>query len=122
MLIGVLGWRRLRSMTWWFAASAVFLALYVAAASYNSSLTEAITILWWNDYLRLGGIVTLALIILAACGLVTLSDTIATAARRRIPALDRTPRRRLFGAAGLTVASAWGLLPAASTYRSMART
>jgi len=109
MLIGVLGWRRLRSMVWWFAASAVFLGLYIAAASYDSPLTEALTILWWNDYLRLGGIVSLALIILAACGLVTLTDTIGGAARRRIPALAKAPQRHLFAAAGLTVALGLGI-------------
>lgn len=110
MLIGVLGRRALRSMSWWFAAFAVFLVLYVAAASYNSALTEALTMLWWNDYQRLAGIVSLTLIVLAAGGLVTVADTIVTAARRRIPALDRAPRRRVLAAAGLTVTVGLGLV------------
>lgn len=110
MVIGVLGWRRLRSLGWWFAASAVFLALYVAAASYNSALTETLTLPWWNDYQRLAGIVSLTLIILAAGGLVTVTDAVVTAARHWIPALDRTPRRRLIPAAGLSVALALGLV------------
>ncbi|MDQ3735186.1 MAG: hypothetical protein M3400_14540 [Actinomycetota bacterium] len=110
IVVGVLGWRRLRSMAWWFAASGVFLALYVAAASYNSPLTEAVTILWWNDYLRLGAIVCLALIVLAACGLVTLVDTVIAAARRRVPQAAELGHRRLWTVTGLFVALCFGIL------------
>jgi len=109
LLIGVLGIRRLRAMWWWLAASSVFVALFVAAAAYDSPLTESLTLPWWNDRWRLAAIVTLGLAVLAAHGLVVASDTIL-ATLRRSKRGETVPARALMGAIVVTLMLAIGAL------------
>lgn len=78
LLVGLTALRRLRPLWWLLAGSAVFAALFVLSASYVHPLIPLLTRPWWNDRWRIVAVATIGAIVLAAHGVVVISD----AARR----------------------------------------
>lgn len=94
LIVGAFGIKRIRAMWWWFTVTGIFALLYVGAASYNTPLTEALTLPWWNDRYRLAAIVNLGLVPLAAHGLVILGERLVALTKTRVPHLRRLPDRQ----------------------------
>jgi hypothetical protein len=76
LLAGVVGLRRLRPLWWLLAGAAVFGGLFVLSASYVHPLIPQLTRPWWNDRWRIVAVATLGTTVLAAHGIVVLSDAV----------------------------------------------
>jgi hypothetical protein len=74
LLAGLVALHRLRPLWWLFAGSAVFAVLFVLSASYVHPLIPQLTRPWWNDRWRIIAAATIGAIVLAAHGVVVLSD------------------------------------------------
>ena len=85
-----------RQVLWYVAASTLFAALFVLAASYEGTLVTVLTRPWWNDRWRFAGLWSLATVLLAAGGLVTVRDAVVWLAERVLPALRRATEWRRF--------------------------
>jgi len=108
LLIGLTALRRLRPLWWLLAGSAVFAVLFVLSASYVNPLIPELTRPWWNDRWRIIAVATIGAIVLAANGVVVLSDAV----RRRAIGLT-APLRGGFGAGLRTVLRTSPLVPLA---------
>ncbi len=84
VLTGLLTLHRARYLWAWLAGAASALVLFVMAASSDSQLVADLTGPWWNDRWRFAALVVLGLAPLAAHGLWTAADTLASALRRRL--------------------------------------
>ncbi len=74
--VGLLGLFLLKGaskLIWWLAGGVVFAVLFVLDASSDAHWVKAATQPWWNDSWRLYAISAMALVVLAAIGLVTLA-------------------------------------------------
>lgn len=80
--IGIINLSRSRFVFPLLPGLAIHVMLFVAAAAYNTTLTEDITRPWWNDQFRFAAIVVPFFAIIAGTGLVALADVIVG----RIPA------------------------------------
>ena len=74
---GLVGYRRLGPLSWLGPAAAVFGALFVVAAAYDTPWAEAVTRPWWNDRYRLIGIAGVLVAILAGHGLAEVQRVLA---------------------------------------------
>lgn len=110
MVVGAFAIKRLRSMWWWFAATGSFIVLYVMAAAYNSPMTEALTLPWWNDRYRLAAIVNVGLVVLAAHGLMILGERLVVTVKRISPTKWRLTHRRAMAASLAFLLLALGVL------------
>lgn len=81
-VLGLVGIRALRTLSWWLLGGLVFVALYTASASYNGRLAELLTAPWWNDRWRLAALSMLPMVLLAANGMVVARDLLLKAAFR----------------------------------------
>jgi hypothetical protein len=70
---GLFGLRSASKLIWWLAGGVVFAVLFVLDASSDAHWVKAATQPWWNDSWRLYAISAMALVVLAAIGLVTLA-------------------------------------------------
>ena len=73
---GILAVRRLLPLLWWLVAGAVFAFLFILAAAVDTPWASLLTDPWWDDRWRFAAITTLALLLLAANGLVAVRDLI----------------------------------------------
>lgn len=102
VLVGLLTLRTATYMWWWLAGGAVFLALFVMAASSDSRFVQDLTRPWWNDRWRFAALVVLALAPLAAHGFAVLVETVHRASTRLLPSWPAAGLRRpLIAGAGL---------------------
>ncbi|MDP9391574.1 MAG: hypothetical protein M3P89_09365 [Actinomycetota bacterium] len=102
VLVGLLTLQTAVYLWWWLAGGAVFLALFVMAASSDSRFVQDLTRPWWNDRWRFAALVVLALAPLAAHGFHVLVETIHRASLRLQPASPAAgPRRPLIAGAVL---------------------
>ncbi len=108
VLAGLGGLARLRGLRWFVGGTAVFAALFVAAAAYDAPLVESVTLPWWNDRYRFVAIVTLGLAVLASHGLVLLAS-VAVRLVTRIPAVAARPRGLVFSVAVVSLLAVVGL-------------
>ena len=96
-----------RGLRWLVAAHALMAVPYVFAAGVDSNLSQIVTGYWYNDSVRLGALVPVTALPLAAVGLTWLVDRsvrLAARAADRVPWL-RDPRRLgVVAVAGTTVA------------------
>jgi hypothetical protein len=76
MLAGLMMLRPLRPLWWLLAGSAVFGGLFLLAASYAYPLASQLTRPWWGDKWRLIAVFTIGAIVLAAHGVVMISDVL----------------------------------------------
>ena len=83
-----------RPVLWYVAGSTLFAVLFVMAASYEGTLVAVLTRPWWNDKWRFAGLWSLAVVLLAAGGLVAVRDGVVRLAERVFPALRRVTERR----------------------------
>ncbi|MGI8721162.1 MAG: DUF6541 family protein [Geodermatophilaceae bacterium] len=107
--VGMLAAKRIRQMWWWLAGTAVFVFLFVLAASYEGNLAAQLTGLWWNDRWRLAGIVVLGIAVLAAHGFTVATDGLHALAGR-IGLVRRLGSRPVIAASVLAVVAAFGVL------------
>lgn len=85
LVLGLVGIRRLRDLTWWFVGGGVFMVLFVMSTSYNGDLVALLTSLWWNDRWRFIALCTLPLLVLAGNGLVVARDGLLSLVQRFKP-------------------------------------
>ncbi len=107
--LGVLTAHRIRQLWWWLAGTAVFVVLFVMAASYEGNLVAQLTGLWWNDRWRFAGIIILGVAVLAAHGFTVITDGLASRARRA-GVEQRMGSRTVLAASALAVLAVFGLL------------
>jgi hypothetical protein len=102
VVVGLVSLRSARYMWWWLAGGGVFFALFVASASRDTPLVEALTRPWWNDRWRFAALVILAFAPLAAHGFNVLAEAVTQLWRTRLPRVGpATLRLPLVAAAGL---------------------
>jgi len=106
--LGVLTAHRIRQLWWWLAGTAVFVVLFVMAASYEGDLVAQLTGLWWNDRWRFAGIIILGVAVLAAHGFTVITDGLHSLARRA-GADRRLGSRTVLAASALAVLAVFGL-------------
>lgn len=87
LFAGIVGLRRLRPLWWLLAGSAVFAGLFLLSASYQHPLIPLLTRPWWNDRWRIIAVATIGAIVLAAHGMVVLSDAVRRRSLRFAAAL-----------------------------------
>lgn len=87
LLAGLTALRLLRPLWWLLAGSAVFAALFVLSASYVHPLIPLLTRPWWNDTWRIVAVATIGAIVLAAHGVVVISDAVRRGSVRLAAAL-----------------------------------
>jgi len=117
LLVGLLGLGALRRLWWWLTGGVVFGALFVAAASSDAPVLEALTQPWWNDRWRLLAVVIMTLAVVAAQGAVVVGDLLAGLAQRLARGRAATPRaaiglarpRLAIGVAMVAVLATFGL-------------
>ena len=83
LFAGLMLLRPLRPMWWLLGGSAVFGGLFLLAASYSHPVVAQLTRPWWGDKWRLIAVFTIGAIVLAAHGVVVISDEL----RRRVLAV-----------------------------------
>jgi uncharacterized protein DUF6541 len=112
LLVGLTALRRLRPLWWLLAGSAVFAALFVLSASYVHPLIPLLTRPWWNDRWRIVAVATIGAIVLAAHGVVVISDAARRGSVRLAAALPGgLDGRSAFGARLRTVLRTSPLVP-----------
>ncbi|MDT7785709.1 MAG: hypothetical protein QOF58_4128 [Pseudonocardiales bacterium] len=82
LVLGLIGLRRLKDLTWWFVGGGVFMVLFVMTTSYKGKLVALLTGPWWNDRWRFIALCTLPLVVLAGNGLVVARDGLLKLAAR----------------------------------------
>lgn len=92
LLVGLMVLRPLRPMWWLLAGSAVFGGLFLLTAAYAHPLVPQLTRPWWGDKWRLIAVFTIGAIVLAAHGLVVISDVLRRRALRLLAALPAAGR------------------------------
>ncbi|MDQ4040100.1 MAG: hypothetical protein M3313_17560 [Actinomycetota bacterium] len=117
MGLGALGVAKVRGLWWWLAVAGIFGGLFILAAAYEGPLVAELTGLWWNDRYRLAAVAVLGFVVLAANGVVVLSDALM-AMRRRLPRLASVPPRSAVGVVTVVVLAAYGLLSSGFYVRS----
>lgn len=102
VLVGLLTLRTAVYLWWWLAGGAVFLTLFVMAASSDSPFVQDLTRPWWNDRWRFAALVVLALAPLAAHGFHVLVEALHRVSLRLPSSSAPTGLRRpLIAGAGL---------------------
>jgi hypothetical protein len=89
MFAGLMALRPLRPLWWLLAGSAVFGGLFLLAASYTHPLVSQLTRPWWGDKWRLIAVFTIGAIVLAAHGVVMISDVLRQRVLRLLAALPK---------------------------------
>ena len=120
VLVGLLTLRTAVYLWWWLAGGAVFLTLFVMAASSDTRFVQDLTRPWWNDRWRFAALVVLALAPLAAHGFHVLVETVLRASLRLQQSAPRAGLRRpLIAGAGLLalVLLSGGLYTSSNTAR-----
>jgi hypothetical protein len=84
LIVGLIGFRSLGQLRWVPAAAAIFGALYILSAAYDTRWAHTLTSVWWNDKWRLAAIATMALLPIVAHGLSRTLDLVV--ARFVLPA------------------------------------
>ncbi|CAN5206291.1 hypothetical protein BH20ACT5_BH20ACT5_12660 [soil metagenome] len=75
-VVGLVGLARIRQLWWVLCGTAIFVFLFVAAASADAEWTETLTQPWWNDSWRLLAVAVFGLAVLAGHGVVLIADTL----------------------------------------------
>lgn len=99
LIIGLATYRRLGDLRWLGAVAAVFGALFVTAAAYDTWWSNDITRPWWNDRWRLIALAAIPLCVIAAHGLAETQRFIARF-------MTRLPVARLAAAAVVLLVAA----------------
>jgi hypothetical protein len=83
--IGLLRLHKLGALRWVAPVTLIFGALFVAAASFDTTWADALTRPWWNDRWRLVPLAAIPMGVIASHGIAEAQATTAAALRRRLP-------------------------------------
>lgn len=95
-VVGVLTFRRVRGLWWFWVAGIVSLGLFVLAAAYDTPLSADLTAPWWNDRWRFAAMVAMFVAVAGGVGVAAIVE--------RVPRwLTSIPRVGLTAATGVVV-------------------
>lgn len=75
-VVGVLTFRRVRGLWWFWVAGIISLGLFVLAAAYDTPLAEDLTAPWWNDRWRFAAMVGMFVAVAAGVGVAAIVERV----------------------------------------------
>ena len=75
-VVGVLTFRRVRGLWWFWVAGILSLGLFVLAAAYDTPLAEDLTAPWWNDRWRFAAMVAMFVAVAAGVGVAAIVERV----------------------------------------------
>ncbi|WP_156382889.1 DUF6541 family protein [Sanguibacter sp. Leaf3] len=84
-VVGVLSFRKMRSMWWFWVAGILSLGLFVLAAAYDTPTGEDLTAPWWNDRWRFAAMVAMFVAVAAGVGVAAIVERVPRWVSGRTP-------------------------------------